>query len=733
VMGNIILLILIVVLLTFNITNDKGDAASLVGLLVSYALTMTGKLNWLVRNSVDTENQMNTIERCTEYCKLEPEWLGDPYSSLSSVYVDYTNQPGKEALVSNTITKTMLELINTAQEDEQNAKNKYTKPTIITTQGYNYDFKQLNNNNDNNNNKNNNVSTLSKTQTELLTMLPSNPFAPPVTFYTTEGIITQYEQSKISPNVPSFWPQFGNIVLKNVFARYRPKLPLVVKGISCNLTHQVLSHHPNLTNLTQDELYHAQFSLTGKRVAIVGRTGAGKSSLIQLLLRLVNTSSAIDYHHHCQTSPYHPAAQLPNSENNASTSGNQIQNLSGQVGNNNNNNNSNETINHPQKNLEPIEPAELDPYELRQRSVKTIPELLAPYGGNHTKTNPNTREEAVSLLHNSPNSDNYEPVKQPAIEPSGISIDGIDIATIPLNFLRQNICVVPQEPILFSRSIRFNLTPEFSSIEAKVNDNDDDDEDENMKQTLFDLGYSIDELIGKIPLQLSNNTYQSNKKPIPLADIPIWKVLNQVQLITTVASLPGGLDYRLKSPTHLFSLGQRQLLCLARTMLKLFNYNPVQMSKYYSNLEQLKQNSLLFALPDHTSSNSNPTTLQRNLSNSFPTHPNNNNDNNDNSIPPMLANCKKILLLDEATSSVDTTTENMMNNIIRDITATTKCTVISIAHHLHAILDYDLVIVMEFGEIAEVGHPKTLLSHSCNQNVGTQTKFFKLVASETSV
>ena len=40
-----------------------------------------------------------------------------------------------------------------------------------------------------------------------------------------------------------------------------------------------------------------------------------------------------------------------------------------------------------------------------------------------------------------------------------ILIDGIDIARVPLNILRNKLCIIPQDPVMFSASVRFNLDP----------------------------------------------------------------------------------------------------------------------------------------------------------------------------------------------------------------------------------------------------------------------------------
>eukprot|EP01027_Heterolobosea_sp_BB2_P005362 GEZU01008213.1.p1 GENE.GEZU01008213.1~~GEZU01008213.1.p1 ORF type:complete len:1468 (-),score=330.07 GEZU01008213.1:1647-6050(-) len=62
------------------------------------------------------------------------------------------------------------------------------------------------------------------------------------------------------------WPAHGKIEFRDLVMRYRPNRPPVLKGISCVI-------HP------------------GEKVGIVGRTGAGKSSLTQAIFRMVEATS----------------------------------------------------------------------------------------------------------------------------------------------------------------------------------------------------------------------------------------------------------------------------------------------------------------------------------------------------------------------------------------------------------------------------------------------------------
>ncbi len=64
-------------------------------------------------------------------------------------------------------------------------------------------------------------------------------------------------------------------------------------------------------------------------------------------------------------------------------------------------------------------------------------------------------------------------------------------------------------------------------------------------------------------------------------------------------------------------------------------------------------------------------------------------------------------MLDEATSNVDMVTDQFIQNCIK--TKFQETTVITIAHRLNTIADYDKVIVMDRGMILEIGTPYELL------------------------
>lgn len=69
----------------------------------------------------------------------------------------------------------------------------------------------------------------------------------------------------------------------------------------------------------------------------------------------------------------------------------------------------------------------------------------------------------------------------------------------------------------------------------------------------------------------------------------------------------------------------------------------------------------------------------------------------------------KILMMDEATANVDKQTDALIQSKIRE--RFEGCTVITIAHRLKTIIDYDLAMVMSKGSCVEFAPPKELLSN----------------------
>ena len=64
-------------------------------------------------------------------------------------------------------------------------------------------------------------------------------------------------------------------------------------------------------------------------------------------------------------------------------------------------------------------------------------------------------------------------------------------------------------------------------------------------------------------------------------------------------------------------------------------------------------------------------------------------------------------MLDEATSNVDMTTDAFIQKVLKK--RFTDTTVITIAHRLNTVADYDQIIVMDKGKIVESGSPYKLI------------------------
>ncbi|QHO26594.1 ABC transporter C family member 3 [Arachis hypogaea] len=177
------------------------------------------------------------------------------------------------------------------------------------------------------------------------------------------------------------------------------------------------------------------------------------------------------------------------------------------------------------------------------------------------------------------------------VEPAAgrVMIDGINISSVGLHDLRSRLGIIPQDPTMFEGTVRNNLDP------------------------------------------LEEYT-----------DEQIWEALDKCQLGDEVRKKEGKLDSPVSENGENWSMGQRQLVCLGRVLLKK----------------------------------------------------------------------SKILVLDEATASVDTATDNLIQQTLKLHFA--DSTIITIAHRITSVLDSNMVLLLHQGVIEEYESPSKLLEDRCS-------------------
>ncbi|KAI8621801.1 P-loop containing nucleoside triphosphate hydrolase protein [Chytriomyces sp. MP71] len=200
-----------------------------------------------------------------------------------------------------------------------------------------------------------------------------------------------------------------------------------------------------------------------------------------------------------------------------------------------------------------------------------------------------------------------------------ITIDGIDISTLGLRDIRSRITMVPQDPVLFAGTIRSNLDP-FSEY-------DDASLWSCLKQVRFMESMQSLKGSGKDERKLSKSHSASTLNESDEATVISESDRTGVSLDSAVTENGGN-----------FSQGQRQLLCLARALLK----------------------------------------------------------------------SSRLTVFDEATASVDVETDWAIQQAIRG-PSFAKTTVLSIAHRLRTVADYDKILVLDKGRVIQFGSPEELM------------------------
>jgi len=167
-----------------------------------------------------------------------------------------------------------------------------------------------------------------------------------------------------------------------------------------------------------------------------------------------------------------------------------------------------------------------------------------------------------------------------------IYIDGLDISRLGLAQLRSSLSIIPQDPVMFKGTLKSNLDP-FEEFE----------------------------------------------------DEELWAALRTCRLDREVASYPLGLLHPVDENGCNISLGQKQMFCLVRAVLR----------------------------------------------------------------------GSPILVLDEATASLDLATDSLIQSTIREVFR--DRTILTIAHRIETILDYDKILYLDDGKVLEFENTQTLLQN----------------------
>ncbi|KAJ2506835.1 hypothetical protein GGI11_006541, partial [Coemansia sp. RSA 2049] len=194
-----------------------------------------------------------------------------------------------------------------------------------------------------------------------------------------------------------------------------------------------------------------------------------------------------------------------------------------------------------------------------------------------------------------------------------IVLDGVNISKIGLEDLRRNVTIIPQDPVLFNGTIRFNLDPF----------------DEHPDELLWEA-LRRTHLVRETESQ-ANSTTSSTVNANNTENKDVVALERMAGIFTT-------LDAEIKENGNNLSAGQRQLVALARALVRR----------------------------------------------------------------------SKLIIMDEATASVDFDTDSRIQNTIRG-PEFANSTLLCIAHRLRTVLDYDKVLVLDNGRVAEYGTPYNLL------------------------
>ncbi|KAI8804937.1 P-loop containing nucleoside triphosphate hydrolase protein [Cladochytrium replicatum] len=225
----------------------------------------------------------------------------------------------------------------------------------------------------------------------------------------------------------------------------------------------------------------------------------------------------------------------------------------------------------------------------------------------------------------------FDPSSESGASGGTIFIDGVDISKIGLRDLRSRMTIIPQDPVLFSGTLRNALDPLEEHDPALVRD--------SLERVQF------------------LRSMQQHQDRMAEREGNIGEAEASSNMKTTSIDL----SYPISENGSNLSQGQRQLLCMARALLRK----------------------------------------------------------------------SKVVVLDEATASVDNETDELMQRAIRE--QMVGATILTVAHRLRTIIDYDRILVLDQGEIVEFDTPYNLLNppskgyfHEMCQETGEFDELFDL-------
>ena len=232
-------------------------------------------------------------------------------------------------------------------------------------------------------------------------------------------------------------------------------------------------------------------------------------------------------------------------------------------------------------------------------------------------------------------------------EPQGkIEIDGVDVSKLDIAALRKQITMIPQDPCLFTGSLRFNLDPfdqhtderimeliKKAGLEYLLEGESKQDLEDKKKKEEEDAKKKAEQAFIDSDDEDKKDEDKEEKKDEDKKDEDDDKKKDDDD-----EEDGKGLKFKVQEEGKNLSVGERQLICIIRAVLR----------------------------------------------------------------------CNKVVILDEATANIDVVTEQAIQKLINEEFA--GATVLTIAHRLNTIIKSDRVLMLQRGAVLEYGSPKELMA-----------------------